>query len=278
MIQLKTPNIDSYKLLDDIIDKKKQSHRKKLLLYKERVKERYRYYELHVKSLSQITSLEMCVPVKDELHSCYGSNVGFSEAKKKLIASLPIAIQSKCPYCMLNRPNTLDHYFDKNDYPEYSVFIPNLIPCCSECNNLKSNKVFSDLGRREFIHFYYDTLPDYKFLFIRFTNEYDQVPKIEVFLQFQENDPLKDLVTSHFSNLYLINKYKESINDKLSVILSEINCYLAKEKTKTDIEEILQIRYTSMIERNGYNYWEACIFEGILNSPNYLRSIMLIYL
>ena len=41
---------------------------------------------------------------------------------------------AKCPYCLLNTPNTLDHYFDKSDYPDYSVYTPNLVPCCSIFN------------------------------------------------------------------------------------------------------------------------------------------------
>lgn len=86
--------------------------------------ERYVFYQSHYESLEEITPLDtqFWENIKEDLHSCYGNNVAFSRARKKLLSSAP-----KCPYCLLNRPNTLDHYFDKSDYPEYSVFAPNLI-------------------------------------------------------------------------------------------------------------------------------------------------------
>jgi hypothetical protein len=174
---------------------------------------------------------------------------------------------------MLNRPNTFDHYFDKKDYPEYSVFIPNLIPCCSECNSLEGQSVFLNNGKRRFIHFYFDHVPEYQFVFMRLSNDESRIPKIEVFLKFQKDDPLQYLVTEHFRSLNLINKYKLSLNDKLTTIINEVKHCFSNGASLCDVEESLKIRYISMVEHYGNNYWETCIYEGVLNSNGYIQSI-----
>lgn len=165
MLQIDLPNIDNIKLWDEIVSNKRGIHKSNLLQCRHIVLERYVFYQSHYESLEEITPLDtqFWENIKEDLHSCYGNNVAFSRARKKLLSSAP-----KCPYCLLNRPNTLDHYFDKSDYPEYSVFAPNLIPCCSECNSLKGTRLFNDDQQRQFIHFYIDNIPNYQYLFVHF--------------------------------------------------------------------------------------------------------------
>jgi|GEM_PF-5320721 len=52
MIQLPCPNIDNDLLLDTIIANKKKKKRGALLPFKDRIKERYRYYEKHYDELA----------------------------------------------------------------------------------------------------------------------------------------------------------------------------------------------------------------------------------
>lgn len=67
----------------------------------------------------------------------------------KIINVLGITV---CPYCNQNLLNVvyregrirywgdLDHFYSKNDYPELSICLYNLIPVCKVCNQLKSSK------------------------------------------------------------------------------------------------------------------------------------------
>ncbi|MGL5254580.1 MAG: HNH endonuclease [Brevinema sp.] len=43
----------------------------------------------------------------------------------------------KCPYCEVNLSTTIDHVLAKTNYPEFSIFWLNLVPCCSDCNHNK---------------------------------------------------------------------------------------------------------------------------------------------
>ncbi len=165
MLQIDLPNIDNIRLWDEIVSNKRGIRKEKLLQCRQQVLNRYTFYQSHYESLEEIAPLDALrwENIKEDLQSCYGNNVAFDRARKTLLSIVP-----KCPYCLLSRPNTLDHYFDKSDYPEYSVFTPNLIPCCSECNSLKGTSLFDDSQQRQFIHFYLDNIPDYQYLFVRF--------------------------------------------------------------------------------------------------------------
>ena len=269
MKNLELPNIDNVKLWEDIVSHRRIVSRELLKSYKRKVIDRYTDYEKNFTSLDSIKPLTTSTwsAVKDELTGLYGDNVEFKKTKKVLFNTV------KCPYCTLSRPNTLDHYFDKSDYPEFSVFTPNLVPCCSECNGLKGTIVFDDKNKRPFIHFYLDNLPDYKFLFVRF-NLINQIPEVSIEFCFKEDEPMKDQIQSHFARLNLINKYKEVINEKISIIIGEIQMAKRDGDDITVICRTLTNRYISFVNNLGENYWETCMYEGVLSSDGFIESIV----
>ena len=67
----------------------------------------------------------------------------------KIVNVLGITV---CPYCNQNHINIvykdgkmrywgdLDHFYDKDDYPEMSICLYNLVPVCKVCNQLKSSQ------------------------------------------------------------------------------------------------------------------------------------------
>lgn len=66
----------------------------------------------------------------------------------KIVKCLDVTV---CPYCNQNHINIvykngklrywgdLDHFYDKEDYPELAICLYNLIPVCKVCNQLKSS-------------------------------------------------------------------------------------------------------------------------------------------
>ena len=198
------PQIDNIDLWDKIVSHKHQPTKNQLLRIRDKVVARYNYYSEHYDTLDEILPLpsEEWSGVKDALISCYGDNVEFKRVRQQQFSSLSATDKTKCPYCLLSRPSTLDHYFDKNDYPEFSVFIPNLVPCCSECNNIKSTTTFDVNNNRVFLHFYHDHIPEEQFLFVRFsgTNP-DAVPVISIGLRFGEENYYSSLLQRHFTKL-----------------------------------------------------------------------------
>lgn len=266
MKTLNPPTGDSTTLWTNIVNKKNLDSRKKLLAKKTLIEGRYRFYQSHAAKLDAMCSLDWSKEeeIKELLISCFGNNVSFTDAKKALFSNV-----TKCPYCTINRPNTLDHYFDKADYPEFSVFLPNLIPCCSECNTAKGTKIFDTVKTRKYIHFYFDPIPSYQFLFVNFTFDSNSaIPKININLDFQEVTPDTSRIEKHFMELNLFQKIKDSISDKLPTVIAEISLY--KGKPHSEVRNVLNLRYDSLVRTKGLNYWETCMFSGILNSSDFI--------
>ena len=265
MKKLPLPTQDSITLWTDVVNNKHLEARQKLLLKKNLVQERYALYSSQIHDLDQLSALdwENDLETRALLISCFGNNVNFVSAKKAIFSNV-----SKCPYCTINRPNTLDHYFDKADYPEYAVYLPNLIPCCSECNSQKGTALFDPYHKRKYIHFYYDNIPDYQFLFVHLSfKPQEAIPKVELSLNFQDDTPNTVRIANHFLELNLLKKIKEQINDKLPTIITEISTY--HENPNFDAKKIINIRYASLVSTHGVNYWEACMLNGILSSSDF---------
>lgn len=272
MINLSIAEIDNYNLFDNVIEKKRIESRRILNSSKSKIVKRY---DLYCKK-----NLDIIFPtgdwddqVKTHLVSCYGSNVGLDSAKEKIRGAFIKEMKFKCPFCMVNSSNTFDHYFDKADYPEYSIFTPNLIPCCSQCNSKKGTRMFNANGERLFIHFYYDVIPMNQFLFIRFHLDEDNIPVSEISLEFSDDNYSSQLIKRHFYSLDLFDRYTSCITEKLSTLLEEIISY-RESFMMYQIKDIITKRWLSTIKIYGQNYLESSLLEGVLNSENFIENVL----
>ncbi|MFW0180082.1 HNH endonuclease, partial [Rothia sp. P5766] len=65
----------------------------------------------------------------------------YDKYKSNLLRRLEfISKNSRCSYCQVSRPNTLDHFLPKSHFPLLAISPLNLIPSCSECNSSISTK------------------------------------------------------------------------------------------------------------------------------------------
>ncbi|TKJ86794.1 HNH endonuclease [Pseudomonas koreensis] len=56
-----------------------------------------------------------------------------------------------CPYCGTpKKPNELDHFIPKGEWPEYSIYPNNLVPQCDGCARIKSVHYFCDQNHAAF--------------------------------------------------------------------------------------------------------------------------------
>jgi len=176
--------IDDCKLFDDIINAKNA-----LNIHKDEVKSQYKHYQDNFASLEKVKADQNLETIKDELINCYENPTNpFKFAKNTLWDKFKEQRDDdKCPYCMIENARELDHYFSKTNYPEYSVFIPNPMPCCSICNREKGDRIIKN-NQRQYINFYHDNIPDYQFLFVEFTWASDGIPESKVYLMFPKTD------------------------------------------------------------------------------------------
>ena len=96
----------------------------------------YNFDDLQNSQGSEFDELE--TEEKKYLNLCYSSQTKtFEEKRGEIFSNQSKQLIAFCPYCLLNKPNTLDHYLGKTEYPEYSILIKNLVPCCYDCNQKK---------------------------------------------------------------------------------------------------------------------------------------------
>lgn len=62
-----------------------------------------------------------------------------------------------CPYCEISEVTGLDHVLPKSSFPQYSIFLQNLVPSCSKCNSTEKLDAVSDSESDQIIHPYLDS-------------------------------------------------------------------------------------------------------------------------
>lgn len=270
MISLVSLGIDEKQLLNQIIQNKKYSNKIVLENIKPVIFEDYDDYCDNEMNLERVEpDIRIGDREKELLHASYNQGKRISEIKQSIKQSMPDGIKEKCPYCMLSEPTTLDHYLDKETFPEYSVYAKNLVPCCSYCNSLKGSKFLSHSGKRMFISFYFDEIPQTAFLKICLGIK-DNIPCIEhLEIEFDEEKEVNEVIKMHYKELRLFERYKLPISNRLSSLFQELTIYKGFSVDK--LKEVLEIRIRSAEKIYGKNYWEVCLYRGVLENKELLE-------
>ena len=182
-------------------------NRGKMLALKERVFERYNFYTQNKNNLNAIRPVNVIgEDEKKLLENSYQNSSIFKKVKQQLLENIPAGRTGMCPFCMISEPTTFDHYFSESEYPEYIIFAPNLVPCCSQCNSIKGNRLFSENQRaRKIIHFYYDNLPQIQYLKAVFKVD-NKIPHVSFSLKFEHESETTAIIANHFDTLHLLKR------------------------------------------------------------------------
>ncbi|RHA50157.1 hypothetical protein DW934_04130 [Blautia obeum] len=250
-------------------------NRGKMLALKEWVFERYNFYTQNKNNLNAIKPIDiMREDEKDLLEKSYQSSNIFQEVKRQLLKNIPEGRTGMCPFCMISEPTTFDHYFSESEYPEYIIFAPNLVPCCSQCNSIKGNRLFSENQReRKIIHFYYDNLPQMQYLKAVFKVN-NKIPQVSFSLEFENESEITAIIENHFDTLHLLERYKRQSNDVVSTECEIIRNQLKSGGTVEECAKILKIRANVFQKVNGLNYWKTCIYMAMSKSEEQLAKLI----
>lgn len=69
----------------------------------------------------------------------------------------------QCPVCGISPPRALDHHLPKASYRALAIYVRNLVPLCADCNQSKGAAAPENPAER-FVHPYFETLPEARFL------------------------------------------------------------------------------------------------------------------
>lgn len=252
-------------------------NRGKMMNIKDKVFQRYKFYLQNKNKLNEIRPIKMLNPDEVQLmKDSYKTSKVFQGVKKQLLENVPKERRDVCPFCMISEPTTIDHYFSESEYPEYIIFAPNLVPCCSHCNTLKGERLFlknEDEIKRTIIHFYYDVLPKTKYLKCTFCVT-DKIPQISFRLEFESETEITRIIKDHFKTLHLLERYQERSNGILSTECKTIRMCLMNDCLVKKLVQLLRIKAQFLEEIFGRNYWKACIYRAMSESEDQLVKLV----
>ena len=252
-------------------------NRGKMLNLKDRVFQRYQLYLQNKNTLHEIRPIKMMNPDEVQLmEESYKTSKVFQRVKKRLFEDVPKERRGVCPFCMISEPTTMDHYFSESEYPEYIIFAPNLVPCCSHCNSVKGKRLFVENEnrlKRTVIHFYYDVLPQTEYLKSTF-NVTDKIPQVSFRLEFENETEITGIIKGHFETLHLLERYQERSNGILSTECENFRMCLVNGFSVEDCVQLLRCKAQSFEKIYGRNYWEACIYRAMSESEDQLMRLV----
>jgi len=270
-----TTYIDVLKLI--IKSKHKDSAKLKLTSKLKELEKRYQHLESLIKhnSLEKIQTDDTFTAIKDELEGCYLTKPkGIKEADDRIRVQQHKLQLSKCPYCGTTLPGTLDHYLPRNSFPEYSVHMLNLIPCCSVCNSMKKERWIKQ-SHRLFLYLYSDCIPEDQYLHINLTHKnetkaisgkfYIKRPNSDI------NDTIWELIESHYKELNLLDRYHELLNDEIYVIL--LSCVAHIKDGGKSIKGFLNNQIVYQTQVFGANHWRIVLWNALSENDFFLDLV-----
>ncbi|WP_248548435.1 HNH endonuclease [Paenibacillus odorifer] len=275
MKNLNPPKMLPNQIYSDLMENAKSEIKKtRLEQLQPYVFERYNLYlasKLRLESMSESAIIEE--EDKTILESCYNRNKdGYLEGAvvAKIIELQSIQHQNVCPYCGIDRPRTIDHYLPKNEFPEFSVYPLNLIPCCQFCNGKKGKRWLKE-GERLFINYYHDSLPDVKYLYTNIEMSRLGVPKVTFRLENNNNIPsaLFNIIQNHYETLDLLREFSLNVASEISAINDKIKHEKISIKSH---KRSLQVDLNSLNRLFGRNFWKSSLLEALINCDAFFDS------
>lgn len=182
-----------------------------------------------------------------------------------------LAPNGKCPQCGQRQVRTLDHYLPKSEYPLLAITPYNLIPCCSDCNKDKLDKIFTS-REMETIHPYYDNFDDE--IWLKATLIEQEPIAFNFFTCHPSNwSELKyKRAKNHFEVFDLNNLYKPCAAEMIITEIGWINRLLKKCGEEIAKQEIID--RISDEHKRYKNTWKSAVYEAIYISEWFWKKYL----
>lgn len=274
MKRLTPTQADCDDFLRRILQSKQTPIRERLLDVLPSIIVRYNEYRSKTLTLESINFLEWDKENRACLLHCYTvPTKALEDLKGAIRASQSTVGRSHCQYCGIGEPTTEDHYLPKQLFPEYSVLGINLIPCCAHCNTKKGG-AFLKNNEREIINFYYDQLPDDRFLFcnLDYENQFG-VPKVRFELQ-QGSIPHKTFhrIEAHFLRLNLLSRFIEQAPTLIST--TEDTLRNNRSCDRQQLRELIGEQRKINEDCHGINHWKSATLHALEHCDDFLVKFL----
>ena len=186
---------------------------------------------------------------------------------KDLGGAVYAAARGTCLLCNAAQPGTIDHLLPQSLYPALSIFAPNLIGACADCNRIKSN-TSNNNPREQFVHPYFEDIPrDVPFLRADVIVNGVLSPQFQIVDHPQIDEELTARLRWQFNLLEMNGYYRHQ-----AVLFFEEKQYGWQEVAEIGWAELaasLSGDLRSATRPRGVNFWKCAFLQGLLDSAEF---------
>lgn len=183
-----------------------------------------------------------------------------------------------CSMCGGFGSGSLDHVLPKEQYPEFSIFLRNLVPVCT-CNSIKSELVKGRNPSERILHPYFDELLSDRILIAKFDGNF-LFPQITIENCFSKESIYFNAVNFHFENIV------KRTNVEFFFIKHWAQLIRCPERILDTLSRISNVTYSSLenainkkLENKDYefgtpNNWKSAFFYGLSQNNQFIRELV----
>ena len=171
-----------------------------------------------------------------------------------------------CPGCgEAGRPNTLDHYLPKDEYPHFCITPHNLFPMCDACQKEKGTKTGDPADPRFFLHPYFDVFIAEQVLDLTVDAPFT-APLFDLHPSPGLTPAQRRLVARHIRELAIVSRYTRFFREQFRRLLRLVS----KMRTSgQDVRASLEL-FKANAETPTLNGWEHIFYDAVLSNPAFL--------
>lgn len=260
---------DDVQVFDDITNAKRGQRKVRLNAARPVVFDAYERYDDAAPEVGHLVHAALTEQQKEALNHAFNVETApMTELRGSILKRVSVA---RCPFCGISESSTLDHYLPKEQYPEYSVFPSNLVPCCSPCNTCKRDKILDDnTDVRLFVHPHFDQIPAALFLAVDLDLRTDAIilafrvirPAGMALATFQR-------LQSHFRLLNLADRYQRMALEHLGGQYRALKRTYGLGEDAERVSNELSLDAEDFEARYGENYWLAILYRALAEHDDF---------
>jgi len=168
-----------------------------------------------------------------------------------------------CPMCGSGSVGSVDHYLPRVDYPEFSVFGPNLVPACSHCNSTEKGSIYKGDAPERFLHPYFDTVAHSEVWRIRFEEPY-AAPSFHPALE--PGVTGDDAIRAEFHLQHALGKeFRRVTANRWTTFPKVLREELQGDYSPARVRTLVETRVRAAQVSTGLNSWETAFYRGLFN-------------
>lgn len=173
----------------------------------------------------------------------------------------------ECSMCGSLHSGTLDHYFSKNSFPQFSLFSKNLVPAC-KCNSKRGEKVYGTSPDQRILHPYYDECMSERIVRAQF-EDLGAVPRVSLALMTPHTHPQYSAIAFHVSEIVQKSAIRGYLADRWSSLFRKpslvVRAFERNFADRADVHSSLSAELDKLDDlHGGKNNWNSVFVAGLL--------------